>query len=1187
MQPTREQADAIHIQDRALLVEAGAGTGKTWVLVQRFLHLLDRHPEWPLESLLAVTFTEKAAREMRTRIRSAVEEAARGAPPASHWHLRRRELDRLQVGTLHSLCARLLREHAIAAGVDPRFAVLDEQHSDLLKDDALHQSLSELSSQTSGSEPPAAGLFALLQVRDLRAQLSAMLEKRGELRRLFTCLPEPPELLAQWREGLERARRELWQAQRRAIPGLDSALAALPQMTISDSADKLAAAVELAQAGCRALEAGDLAAACTGWLEIKLTGGKAANWGGKDALEELKEQLKTVRSAAQALEAAGCARDPGPLDEQAALALHLWRDLWQRVDAIYARLKNERHALDFDDLELLAEDLLYRPERDPRLQAFLIGIHHLMVDEFQDTNEVQQRIVYALAHPRDGGRLFVVGDAKQSIYRFRQAQVAVFNRTAQEIARLTGQDPIRLSRSFRTHDPLIRALNRLFDHILQPLGDQPAAYEALPGPLEAHRPAPQAQPATPAPVELLLLPVADQTGASLGAEETRVYEAQLLAQRLLDLRAQGFQVGERNGDYRPFEFGDAAILFRATTELPLYEEQFKAAGLPYLTVSGRGYYDRPEVQDLLALLACLYNPADDLSLATVLRSPLFSLSDETLYSLRWNTLPQPPAGGSDEPGNAEPKTAGRPTEPPPFFQALRLAALTPALTAQPGQVEFAAAVLDELWRLAGRVDVWRLLRTALDRTGYEATLALIDRDQGGSGRQLSNVRKLLELARGQGGAGLSDFLRSVQDLRAREAREGEAPGGAPAGGAVQLMSIHAAKGLEFPVVVVADLGRRTRRGGEAPRLFHDPAFGLVCQLREAASGKWQKPASFAWAEWLSNRMEAAESKRLLYVACTRAADLLILSGKLGREDSWLQDILAAWGIEPDGAPDELIRQDELTRQPEVSLRVLRPPYAPTDTARPVPPHLQAPAPDAPQPVPVLARPLPIQPQNLPLAVTCLDQFLDTDTDELPALRPLVRFSLGEQTAGQASGRRAPAFRVGRLVHRLLADWAGLQLPAQELQARLTATAHREGILHPQAVEHAAGRARRMLAGLRRSPLYAQVQASPEVYTAIPFTLDTPAGLFHGVLDLLYAHAPAVPDAPAEWRLVDWKTEWAPAGELEARARELRLQMAIYAEAARQTLGIQPVVSLCFLASGAAMYTYKDEELQAMQEEIFG
>ena len=263
----------------------------------------------------------------------------------------------------------------------------------------------------------------------------------------------------------------VWHDLQRRDPDLAAALEELPRVSIIDPTDALAEAVRLAQDGCRCMRASDLAGGCKLWAGIKRGGGKQGNWGGKDALTELKGTLKSVQDAGKEMVEEGCTVPVGPEDEQAARALQQWRALWDKVSGVYEQLKSERQALDFDDLEILAERLLCREDRDPRLTAFLSAIHHVMVDEFQDTNEIQQRIIYALADPRDAGRLFVVGDAKQSIYRFRQAQASVFRRTSQDIQAATGQEPLPLSRSFRTHECLVRALNCVFDRIFQPLGD--------------------------------------------------------------------------------------------------------------------------------------------------------------------------------------------------------------------------------------------------------------------------------------------------------------------------------------------------------------------------------------------------------------------------------------------------------------------------------------------------------------------------------------------------------------------------------------------------------------------------------------------------------------------------------------------------------------------------------------------
>jgi ATP-dependent helicase/nuclease subunit A len=440
-----------------LLVEAGAGTGKTAVLVERFLHLLERHPDWPVDSIVAVTFTEKATREMRSRIREGVEKEAAAAGPGSQWQVRRRALDRLAVSTIHGLCARILRENSIAAGIDPRFTVLEEQDTALLREQAVRQALANLAAgvRPEGSEEhDPFDLLADFETRDLHEQMMRLLSQRGTVDRLFARLPDPHELLEGWRAQVAAMCREIWDEQMALHDEMCVALEQLPALRITNPADKLAEHVLSAQEGCACAQDGDLAGAAACFARIRLNVGSAAGWGGRDGLSEVKGWLRQVRDLGACLSAKGCDKPVGPEDERAADALQCWRVLWNYVSGIYDRLKQELAAVDFDDLERLAWRLLTEQPRDDhardeRVQATIDGINHLMVDEFQDVNEVQGEILTALAELGAGGKFFAVGDAKQSIYRFRQAQVKVFNGTAREILRRTGHGPLPLNRSFR------------------------------------------------------------------------------------------------------------------------------------------------------------------------------------------------------------------------------------------------------------------------------------------------------------------------------------------------------------------------------------------------------------------------------------------------------------------------------------------------------------------------------------------------------------------------------------------------------------------------------------------------------------------------------------------------------------------------------------------------------------------
>ena len=1129
---TAEQREAILAEGRPLLVEAGAGTGKTWVLVQRFLRLLDDHRDWPIDSIIAITFTEKAAREMRTRIRDEIERVAESAQPDSHWWQRRRDLDHLMVSTIHGLCARILRENAIAAGLDPSFTVLDEQESDLLKQEAIEQALAQLV----GNDDPALALLAGLHLGDLRQELAQLMAKRGTLHERFAQLEEGEALLERWRRGVVARRQGLWQEQLAHVPGLVPALAHLPTVRIRDEDDALVPSLRAAQQGCELVAQQQFVPAAQAFSSIRLVGGKQASWGGKGELTRLKDMLSAVREAGRALLEAGCDQEVGPADEQAIAALALWQRVWEAVGAIYEQLKAARQALDFDDLEILTDRLLRAPHAE-RLQAFLAGIRQVMVDEGQDINEVQQRLIYALAPASSGGALFVVGDAKQSIYRFRQAQVSVFNRVSRDIQSATGFPPLRLSRSLRSSQPLVAAINAAFDFLFRPFAGDYEDYEARPAPLSAHRP--EADVPAAAPVELLLIPGKDEADENVDAETARVWEGRWLAERLLALQESRFPVWDRQARaYRPFRFGDAAVLFRATTVLPIYEEQFRAYGLPYLTTSGRGYYDRPEVQDLIALLAALQDPTDDLSLATALRSPLFDLSDETLVYLRWST----PSGPSPE--------------PIPLWRALG----DPPATAQKEAVARAGAILQQLWQEVGRGSVWRLLRLALDLTDYQAFLAMAGGQDRDSGRPSANLSKLMSQALEHGSASLSAFLGRINSLRAREAREGEAQVGAPESGALQLMSIHAAKGLEFPVVAIADLGRSDARNNASARLLHDPAFGLACMWRDEA-GNWSKPAGYLWAEWLEERMQRAESKRLLYVACTRAADLLLLTGRLGGSDSWLQSLMDAWQIAAPGTERESCERDGFR------LLVHRPRRAPEERQQPAARRAAA----GPQQADTrLARPLPAAPRRLHASITELQSVLDQALSQAQAPDPLAAWER-EVLPGAAL-----VAATGRVVHRALADWHCLALSPVELYRRLEAWAGREPGLSPADAAGVASHCLAMLRRLKRHSLYQEICQASKRYAELPFDLRLGEHLFRGAIDLVFQAG------DGSWHLIDWKSE--NVGRVsEAASQRHRLQLAAYALAARQATGAIPAAALCFLRPQVTLVPYGHAELESAWE----
>ncbi len=903
---TPAQHQAIHLDDN-LIVTAGAGSGKTRVLVERYLRLLttdalqdDAAAFAAVASILAITFTEKAAREMRERVRQAVEQRAQEAPRAERptWEARRSAIEVARIGTIHSFCATLLRSHPAETGLDPHFRVLDEVEALLLLAESVDAALAVAVQSARGDDPDVARqtsdlalLLAEFGREELRVILTDMVRGGAEVRAALTHMPATVDALqALWQTWLITTRANVLVA---LIGHLRSCAARVELDRLAaiasdqDLIGKQVRAVHNWLAHLPVVDRTDGASENPNYISIpdftpiqaiKLNGGSKKNWPTAEDLVAAKAALDMVRAVYKdnkdknLLELTLDAE----LEQRAAQVTLSLRTLYMQTVACYTQRKEQIDALDYDDLEQRARALLEQhPQVCARWQAELRAV---LVDEFQDTNDEQRAIIYALTgmhHPSPAAdnrssaacappTLFVVGDGKQSIYRFRGADVSVFRRVASDIVARGGQ-AVALDTSFRSHAMLLTWINRVTAQVFarpQPLRAYEIPFEAL----HAHRPAPP----HPCCVELHL--VTDSTSA----EASRETEAQALAERIQVL-VQGTEGALVHGPqgWRIPEYGDFALLFQASTVFDHYEQALRAVGIPYLTTAGRGYYGRKEVLDLIHLLRVLDDPTDELALVGVLRSPLFALDDATILRLRF-------------------------AHPHSLWAALmQTAAEMPKAAYAP--LDFARTTLRDLHDLRGRVTVVELLRAALAQTGYLATISGLPDGE----RRRVNVEKLLEAARRVGSGGLGVFRVYLDSLLQAESREGEAP--LEATGSVQLMTVHRSKGLEFPIVVLPDLGRKPPPQ-KAPWLARRP-YGLALQLRDTTGEKVPTVAyHLALAE--ERRMEQAERERLLYVALTRARDYLLLSGPAPQPsgEDWLSRLMSAAGWRwEDGGPAGCVR----------------------------------------------------------------------------------------------------------------------------------------------------------------------------------------------------------------------------------------------------------------------------------------
>ncbi|MBV8219972.1 MAG: UvrD-helicase domain-containing protein, partial [Solirubrobacterales bacterium] len=792
---TDEQLVAIERRDGDLLLDAGAGSGKTSVLVERFVRSV-LEDGLDVAAILTITFTEKAAAEMRERIRARLREL--GADEAA------RATEGAFISTIHGFCARVLRAHALAAGLDPAFVVLDAQDAERLADAAFDDALEELAKTT----PGAIDLIAAYTAGGLRAAIQSVhgeLRSRGERRPRLPALGPAPDLTA--------ARKALEQAGAAALAELGA---------IQDPGAKVLQAI------ARLERLPQVIAPADPWpgdlYGVAIPGGNGAALS-SDTCLRYSDALTTFRTAAE--------------HRRATSAHELLDRLLRLFGERYARAKREVSGLDFEDLELECRELL-RSNAALR-ERFRARFTRIMVDELQDTNQVQLELIELIAT----GNLFTVGDAQQSIYGFRHADVELFERLGRRLAEVGAR--ATLDTNFRSRPEILAVINGVFEH---ELGDSFR-------PLRAGRTDPSDADDTPR-VELLVADKgADWTMEGLGSP-WRIAEARALGARIHRLLGDGTAAR------------DVVLLTRATTDLRVYERALEDRGIPTYVIGGRGYWGHPQVIDMVGYLEALANPLAEEALFGVLASPLVGVSADALVVLAatardrrrdpWSVLHNPDGG----------------------FDALDLV--------DRDLLDRFANLFAIEREVAARAGAERLIDRVLDRTGYD--LAVLEMP--GGQRRLANIRKLTRLAREHEAAHGPD-LRGFLDFVARRARggfgaagsgktrESEAPVEGEALDAVRLMTIHRAKGLELEVVCVADLGRGPRWRAELIRVGRDGRFGM--RLAEPGTGKRESALDYKALGDERFEAEAREERRLFYVAMTRARERLILSGA-AKLDVW-------------------------------------------------------------------------------------------------------------------------------------------------------------------------------------------------------------------------------------------------------------------------------------------------------------
>ena len=816
--------------DTNLSVEAGAGTGKTTLLVDRIFNLITTGRA-EIEEIVAVTFTEKAAAELKYRVREKLEEqrieAARNDTDRGQTELLNRalkKLDQAPISTIHGFASTILRERPVEAGVDPKFEVLDNLAQEFFFEHAWQGWINTNLEKHRQIFQRAISLG--LRIKDIRALAENFYRNRDILP--FPSFKAPPVDLAGF---LDRLRADL---------GELAGLAPLCSNTEDSGYQRIQSMLRSADSFQALGEPQLLEQFLVTEFLVKAEGAQK-NWTSPEHCRKQKEICNRLKSDLDQLRQ----RVKTSVVQQVALVI-------QGFVAEIQEKKNSLGLLDFQDLLLRCRDLL-KSDLAVR-EYFQKRFRYLLIDEFQDTDPLQVEMVFFLAEAEaraadwdlvelKPGKLFLVGDPKQSIYRFRRADIAIYEAAKGHLCRGNSGPPgeqLDIQQNFRSSSGVIDWVNPVFNQLIRPSEGEKYSPEYLP--IYAWH---ASDFGTRAPGRVL--EIAAEYDPKAKIDEVRAVEAQATVHAIAEIVSQQWPV--RDGkEQRPIAFRDMALLFPTYTGMQAYEDALKRAGIPYVLEGGKQYFQRQEVTSLIACLLAIDNPSDQLSIAGALHSIFFGISDRDLFSY--------------------------------FVKNKTFNYLEERVAVSP--VSEALTILRSLHENRHLYQISEIIQELYEKTYVLETLTFYPHLK----QAIANLLKVMQQAREYQHLGkvmarageapvavFHQFVRWLDQLEQEEVEEMDSLLSETEDDVVRLMSIHKSKGLEFPVVFLMKLHGAFYAGEQ---FFLDCSDKrLEYKLGTQRSGYFQSAGFEELSEKEKTRLEA-ERQRILYVAATRARDYLFV-----------------------------------------------------------------------------------------------------------------------------------------------------------------------------------------------------------------------------------------------------------------------------------------------------------------------
>jgi ATP-dependent exoDNAse (exonuclease V) beta subunit len=1075
--------------DVTLMVEAGAGTGKTTVLVQRMVEVLRRGP-FGVDDIAVMTFTEAAAAELAARLREGLEDALRESEDAAHAERLRDALaglHRARIETIHAFAANLLRERPVEAGLDPQFEVLDDLGARLAFDRSYEAWLAELLDDDRPEISTA--LHRGMELKHLR-EIAEHLHEHRYVLPLRPLAAPAGDAVAELTAWLAREASEIDALTNRCLDEEDKAfIAGRAILAFGDT--------------CRAVAAGGDALALERTIIFRApyaskNGGNQGHWDDKQDCKDLKALIVEYLQL----------RD----DAQGALRGEAIAGVIPLAEEFVRRFERERHeagTAEFDDLLLWSRDVV-------AANAEVRGYFHrrfprILVDEFQDTDPIQAELIMRISS--DGGaedwrtltpapgHLFVVGDPKQSIYRFRRADIAVYD----DLRRGTLADGVRrITQNFRSVAGILAWTNGVFDRVLvEEEGVQPANVALVPIPGVA----PDGRPG--------VIAVHGSGTPGLKAPGIREEEGRVLARTIKRaVRVERWPVRDpRTRQVRPCEYRDIAILMPSRTESEVYTDPLEDLGIPFRMEGGSYLYDRQEIRDLISCLHAIDDPNDRISLVAALHSMACGCSDEDIF--RWTA-----SGGRLD--------------------------LRQPLDEQEGAVADGLRLLAGLRRERRGLSLSELVGRVIAQTRLvEVALTLPKGEQAAA-----NLLKLTDEARafaGAGGGGLRPFVDWLSKRRDEEFKEEEAGLHEETDDVVRIITIHGSKGLEFPIVALA------KANNKAPNQV-DPIADAEGHSLDLKVGDFATPGWDGAVE-REKAIGEAERARLLYVACTRARDHLIVpiipeAGKRTGLLKWLDQDLPEWN---EDLAEQLVGgcllydrrlvedgDEAASGGEDASAHAAAAERAEDPTAKQIDVAEKARA--------------QWQDDRAELLRDASRElgYLTASSVELLWQRPLT-IEVNEADGTVVSSGKGPPLPLGDAVHQVM-EVVDLANPGS-IEPVVHAVCSEFGLLDRQDEVH------ELVAQCLASPSIARAVAAEQCWREVPFTIPWEDGLAVGRIDLLFVEDGRIV-------IVDYKTDAVSPDAIEEAVESHHNQAEVYAAAARKATGLD-VSEVVFIFCRAA------------------